>query len=360
MKHLNLLHVVLLVALMLSSAIACGRKPSQPAIAPTQAASASKPAAEKQAAQPAATEAADVTATAESAAEAESSEGEEVTFSEVSELAKFDSYRLKHEWVWKYEGGQEETAEITVEFVRDPAAQRMVMTSSDDDGKGGMEMVQIGDVTYTKFGEEWMALQSSTTDALKESGWFGSPEAFLGNTRGKLVGKETINGMATKHYRYEQQSLAPMAQLSKVDKAVADVWVSTEHNVYVQGVMHWEGTSEDKGPATFDLRSNLYDINQPITIEPPQGVEKPAAPEDVPIYAGATELAIMGQIVTFKVAASEADVIAFYQEAMPGQGWTAGDETIPQMLQFSKGDRKVTIMISAEGEGASVTIMQGE
>ena len=290
-------------------------------------------------------------------------EVEELTFSNVADLGQFDSYRMSHRFSWEWESGETESMEYLTEFVREPLAQRVVMKGSGEGegaGAGEMELIHVEGTSYMKFGDEWMSTESSAEDLLEQGGWLGGPEGFLGSEKGRYVGRETVNGLPTRHYQYTDNILAPFGGESKITKATSDVWVSTKYDVYVKVIIRWEGTEEEKGKGVFLLESNLTDINEPITIQPPEAGERPEVPEDIPVIEGATELVLMANVITFQVTRPQEEVVEFYKAEMPANGWELGEGLVPMMMAFTKGSRSANVIVAEQDGKTAVTIMVSE
>ena len=299
-------------------------------------------------------------ATAPTAASQEASEGEELSFSDIKNLEKFKSYRLSNAVIMQEEKGTKSDIGFAFEFVADPPAQHMAITSLDKEGKKQvMEYIQIADVVYASFGGEWMAM-TSTDDAKKQMGWLWDPGDFLTEGKGKFVGKETVNGIETKHYRYDHTAFRTVALLTDLKEGKADVWVSPEHNVYVKVIMHIVGNDPEKGQVTVDLESNVSDINKPIVIKAPEGVAKPGLPEDVPMVEGATEVSFVGTTGSYKTEMAADKVAEFYRTQMKAKGWTLEPNSSDELLAFSKGTRTATVMISTEGGTTQVSVFISE
>jgi hypothetical protein len=297
------------------------------------------------------------------AATAASADDEELDFGAVAGLAQFNSYRMTMQMTWDYADGDKGDMQIVSEFVRNPPASRMVWSGKNPSGFGDedleMEMIQVEGTTYMKFGGTWMAISSDDTPK-DDMGWWGDPEDMFGRGRGQYMGQETINGMPARHYRYEEQDLYLGLSASNTTLAQADVWVSTEHNIYVKYVVRWEGVEEDHGQGWLNIESYLTDINAPITIEPPSGVDAPGVPDDVPMIDGASEVNLLGGMVTYKTNMSAEDATTFYKDGMASEGWSLDSDMGVGMLTFSKGTRSATIMISDEDGMTSVIIIINE
>jgi len=68
----------------------------------------------------------------------------------------------------------------------------------------------------------------------------------------------------------------------------------------------------------------------------------------------------MSGVISFKTTRSVAEVTAFYNQAMPQNGWQAGQSALEGMLSFSKDKRQATVMMQAEGGLTTVTVIATE
>ncbi len=361
MPKQGVLHIVLILALAAVMAVGCSPKPVQSPTEPAQ-----QPTTETQAtAVPKATQAAPTAKPAETTAApteaaTQAAGGGDLSFSDVSNLAKFKSYRLSNKVSVQEEKGTKTNADFLVEFVADPRAQRMVITGLDTSGKNQtMEMIQIGDVSYVNFDGKWMSM-TAADQSQQQLGWMWNPGDFLNAGKGKFIGNETVNGMETKHYRYDYTAFNAAASLSDLKEGQADVWALPEDNVYVKVVMHIAGNDKDKGLVTVDLETNVTDINAPITIKAPEGVEKPGLPDDIPMVEGATEVNFVGSTGSFKTDMAVDQVVDFFKTQMQAKGWTLDANSSAEMLVFTKDKRGATIMVASESGKTSVSIFVTE
>jgi hypothetical protein len=269
-------------------------------------------------------------------------------------ISQFDSYRLHMVVEWTPEGGDPETQTIDEEFVKEPPAQRWVMSSAD----GDVEMVQIGSTS-------WMCsagscIQSESTE--DASSLFGDalidPASFAADSTTTLVGQETVGGINTRHYSLNLTAaeLALLTAGSDISNVQADMWVADESGLpefVVRYATSWTETRED----VTGIVSYLYelsDVNQPITIEQPEGAS--GFPEDVPEYAGATDLLTMEGLITFTTTDDAATVADFYRSELPGMGWTSQSDdefsgTISQ--SWGKDGKTLSLLVSPQDAGGS-------
>ncbi len=281
-------------------------------------------------------------------------------------LENLNSYRSRLVWRQTVEGSATETLTMEQEETREPAARRIVITSVGGENPGTVELVQIGDTS-------WMCSPDSgciqTQQSAEEASEFGKgvifkPEDFASSDY-EYVGRDTVNGVRSRHYtlKLTPEMLAGIAQ-GTVTATKADIWVADEAGMpaYVtRFTVSWEGNREDGKKIQGDWTYEVYDVNKPFTIEPPEGAV--GMPEDIPIYPGATDQTIMGTLIMFSSADPVEDVAKFYRNQMPGQGWTAGEEsTLGNIVtqEWTKGNRKASLMISPKDEGGCTVMISIE
>ena len=286
-------------------------------------------------------------------------------------MEEFDSYRQQVKMVWEGAGQGIPEMDILQEFVREPPASRSVTTFQNADGStGSMETVQIEDTVYARVGDDWFASkQEDSEDEADQYMSWANPDDFMSSGDCRFVGKEKVGELDTKRYTCGEELLTrsqatmPEALRSTIALGQVDTWVSTKHEVAIKTLVHWEGEDAEGSEVTYTFESTVYDINEPISIEPPEGTEAPDVPDDIPMIDGATNLQISGQppmvIISFEVALPASEVVAFYNDEMPKQGWTGQAGLIPGMLNFEKDGRTAMIITDEEGGTSTATIMIG-
>ena len=165
---------------------------------------------------------------------------------EVASLNDLDSYRL--DWSVQTEmpaTGIAMKMSYTMEWVREPPSWHLVT------GLG--EYIGIGDTAWVKVGDTWMqATKEDAAGALDQLGEFMEPDSDM-----VLVGEETVNGVRCKHYVYDFG-----------DMMHKEIWVADQTGlppVVIRGMFRMETTQ-----MVTEAEGNVYDINTPITIEPPK------------------------------------------------------------------------------------------
>ena len=278
-------------------------------------------------------------------------------------LDALTSYRLtwRAEWKSTDQGKEEQGAwDWTEEYTSDPKAHHLSMStpdSSDPTKTGAFEVWQIGDTSYMKSGEDAECVSFSTEGAEKEIQKGAFNPSMLGSIEdAKYVGRETINGIPTKHYKYNSKS----GMLAALAEASGETWVATDGGYVVKDTVKWTGggglfglgastTATGDGSWTWELS----DVNKPIEIKPPEGCE--GSQLDLPIMPVAKEKTRFGDMTSYKTVGTLAEAAQFYKDELAAAGWkpegepTAMDELI--MLNYVKDAQKLSVMISGtEGD----------
>lgn len=382
MKSLSLKTCMVVCLILVMSLAACGSK-SKPGADVTTDAKATAAPAQVEATKAPATEPTKPAApaaepTKPAAPVTEPTEEETLSITDRAEgLDKLKSYRARwvSEWTGTKDGKQETvTWDWTGEYVKEPKAMHFIFASSEIDnplGKGAMEMWQVGDAFYmvmtdSSTGESsCISFSSSDQDDFKEG--FFNPSSLGSLDKARYVGMDSVNGIRARHYKYDEKA----ESFTGFAKVEGEVWVAVDGGYVVKDTMRWEGglgflgslgDDEDddgagagQGQWTWELR----DVDQPITIEPPEVCISPAS--DLPIMADATEKGTLGDTIFYKTASKLADVVEFYQKEMAAAGWKADDDpTIMDtlaMLGFTKDGQTAQIMISSDQDDDVTQVM---
>lgn len=278
-------------------------------------------------------------------------------------LKGLDSYRTTMTMRSEFEDGTAQEVSIRQEYIREPFATRMVMESvgeEEDPAAGQMEMIQVGTTQWINFGGQWM--QSETTD--DASSFEDSLIDYDDFTSGleeddyEYLGRETVNGIKTKHYRLEVTSLEALALGSDITEASSEIWIADESGLptfTVRLIVTYKGDIEADKPGTATISQDVYDVNQDFVIEPPAEALAGGLPEDVPMYPGGTELTTMSGMISFTAPDDAATVTAFYDEALVENGWEKDAEAF--MPTFQKEGRDLQLYISDEDTGGSSVVI---
>jgi hypothetical protein len=280
-------------------------------------------------------------------------------------LDKLKTYRMKwhSEWASTESGSTEKAVwDWLEEYVASPQALHWnwQFTNATDQGKaGGIEVWQIENTSYMLSKDsagQGQCISFSSEDKSQQftKGVF-SPTLLGSVQNAKYVGMETVNGIRTKHYKYDDKS----ASLAGFGKVSGEIWVAIDGGFTVKDNASWTGgvgffatNTQTKGDGKWTWE--ISDVDQAITIKPPDNCG--GAANKLPIMPDANDKSTFGDMVSYKSPSKLADVIAFYQKEMPLAGWKAG-ETEPTIteelatMEFAQGDQKAQVMITVtEGQ----------
>jgi len=287
-------------------------------------------------------------------------------------LAQFDSYRTKLRMTFSglnLGEVQEGTVDIETAYVKEPPAAhvKMIILDAQGEEKMNIEIINTQGTQWVNLGggeQGWISAPAEEEPtAMLEGMGFDATEVLPEVKSTRFVGEETVNGVRTKHYTFDEKSLAGVGETMGEVSVKGDVWIAVEGNFAVKfqfvaqgkGIFE-EGKGEQEGQ--IDFYYELYDINAPITIEPPAGA---TLPEDIPIMPDATDQGSMGGLITYSSPSDFQTVLEFYRKEMEANGWTsAGENLIGEeiaTLDYQKDDRQVTVMISVDKDSGQVDVL---
>lgn len=284
-------------------------------------------------------------------------------------LGALDSYRAVFSMA--FDGSEDGkpvqwTFEMTMEATQDPDASRITYLGSGEEDVSklsGFEIVRIGDMQYMKFGEgAGNCISSSADEQTSEVGELFQPGDILGGlSDARRAGPdEAINGVRARHYTFDEKALLGLTGLAK---AQGEAWVAVDGNYVVKYTLTAEGQDTLFGKANSEGKLTwtyeVTDINQAIEIAPPADCESPA--QDIPVMPDATDKSTFGSMITYKTPSAFKDVVDFYQDEMPKNGWKeSAEEPLMTdelaMLAYEKEDRKASITITVDNGQVSVLI----
>ncbi len=280
-------------------------------------------------------------------------------------LDKLKSYKAKWSAEWKSTGdGQNETGSWNWEedFTTEPVKARHLLWRTDEptdpSKETQFELWQIGDTMYMKASddEECIAITSDEVAKNMEQGIF-SPSALGGISEGKYLGRATVNGIPTKHYKYESKLITQGGGV-----VTGESWVAIDGGFVVKDTVTWQGggflgLGGEAGEGTWTWE--LTEVNAPITIESPAACAAPAG-ADLPVMPDAQDKTSMNNMLIYKTASSVADVAAFYKDALAESGWKLDGEPTEMgevsMLNFAKDGQKLSLMATVN-EGTTQVML---
>lgn len=291
-------------------------------------------------------------------------------------LSSLDSFRTSFKVdIDVTENGEQKqgTVEITQEVVRASQSRRIRIAATGDlqgelaanEQPGTLEFIRLGDTSYmynanAEDGQQCISFSGDRANAMPEQIY--NAQDLIGSVeQAKLVGSgETVNGIATTHYRFDQASAIT---INGISQATGDIWIAQDGGYLVKYVGTASGQGGEafgeQGEGTMSWEYNLTDVGAVQEIALPEACAGQGASGDIPAPPDAAERASFGGMQTFVTTASVDDVVAFYRAEMPAQGWTAGEERLLARvanLTFSKEGRKLTITITSDGSKTNVLV----
>ncbi len=302
--------------------------------------------------------------------ESELSEEDDTLTIDANALEGLDSYRMQMTWSFTAEDGTVEEFSIEEEATRDPVAQRYTMSSADE----SMEFVRVGETQWMKIGEDWMQTSVGADEDLGQFGQFAQPDQMFSDADKdsyKYLGKETLNGINTRHYQLKENVWNTTWNLTakEVEEGRMELWVADEKDlpkITVRFEINIKGTFEDDRKGELFMTWEIFDVNAPITIEPPAEAQGLGLPEGLELCPDSSELTVMGKMSIFTCAGTVEDTTTFYTEALENAGWEVEGELtqLEGMLMgnWKKGDETLTLTITANEEkgGSNVMLTLGE
>ncbi|GAB4216884.1 MAG: hypothetical protein OHK0022_58560 [Roseiflexaceae bacterium] len=376
----------LVPALVLAVAVACGGNPqvSNPTAQPDgSSGSATTPAASaNEGGVTAPTAAGD---DSESTAASEPAGAETRSIQDLSgSLENLDSYRMRFTFGFdgKDDQGQEQkgSIELVQEVIKGSNDRRLRYSTEGNlsgggsgaagtgsaPGGGAYEILQIGDTSYLYSpdgtGDQKCFSYSGGDQGASRSTELFKPDDIVGGVKdAKLVKRgETVNGVVTDHYTFDQNSLG----FGTFSTAKGDAWIASDGGYVVKYSGEATGKNALFGQSTegtFTWEYVVEDVNAIKQIALPAECESQKPANDIPIPSNATEKNSFGNIQTFITTDAPAAVAEYYKQELPSQGWQAGTTSAlgdTETLEFTKGDRKLSVTASKNEKGTNVILME--
>jgi hypothetical protein len=178
---------------------------------------------------------------------------------------------------------------IETEFIREPEAIHVTMTL--EEAGGALETIAIGEQSWINMGGGWMSIPAGdeSAEAASQQGSQIDVNQMLKDMQQDMrrLGTDTINGIDCQRYAIdseftfplpvvegEAQAMMPTEMTGKIqgEACIAEERnlprvVVQEQSVYEMTLIYASGAQER---VKFEQQSELFDINEPFTIEPPQ------------------------------------------------------------------------------------------
>jgi hypothetical protein len=285
----------------------------------------------------------------------------------MSALDEVDSYSaaMEIQMTSPEDGSTVMQVHLLVDVDRVNNAQHLTMSSTEDGEEMAIEMITIGQDSWISLGAEgWMHTrnnESIDTNAMAGS-FLGTGQDMLDAvTNPRLVASgETVNGMVTDHYAFDQVDTARLDQTMLFTDVSGEFWLTQDRKFVVRMVMHATGKLLDEDEnATMDMTWDLLSVNQPLNIQPPAGYSE----EDMlPIMEGALSDGTFfstPEMAAYEIEASAEDVMQWYEDTLTADGWTQESEDSMEgtyMATYSKDGMSTFILVSTTGTDGKLSV----
>jgi hypothetical protein len=371
--------VLIAIAVLVMASLACSllsSKPKSGAATPTDASSSSSSSDQGSATlepQPESTQA--ESSGADSTPSSGSSSDQSGGFSSLDEgLQGLDSYRMQFSLNvdGKDDQGQQKTGTFAIlqEVNHKTNEQHARITGLDifstQTGTGGSwEVFKIQDATYMlttdSSGTAACTMYADASQAPNDFEIY-KPSDLLGSLENAKLTKKgvDVNGVKTDQYKADNTSLS----FGVFTQGDASFWVAQQ----AQYVVKYTGQATGKAVGLFNVDGKVdwnYAVDQvnqlpALTLPPECEAKKPST--DIPIPDNATDKMVIDKMTTFNSPDTVSAVADFYRQALPKQGWTAGEENSVGSdmitLSYTKDTRSLSVMVTKGDKGATVILQE--
>lgn len=308
----------------------------------------------------------------------EESGGDEPAFPGIGSLndplEQFNSYRSQVDMRFENSNDSSQSGTMTMNMARvvDPRASSVEIAMSGgfaEDVEGlidgaSFSFIEVEDTSYSVIPGLGCISGGAGPEIVGEFDDVLDSDEVMGELEGaEFVGEETVNGLLTDHFRFDESNLSEGSD--ELQEVSGDVYISQEFGHVVRLVFDGVGAPDvldGGGEGTIQFEYNVLEVDQPITIVPPTECTEGSA--DYPVMEGANELATIAGLTTYSVNAPLEDVVTFYHEEMAALGYEIGDEQFigegTAILTYqAEGMPDVTVNLTADGDTVSV-LLTGE
>lgn len=221
-------------------------------------------------------------------------------------------------------------------------------------------MAEADGADYERRGEN-----ACTATVIEEGNSLGErlePAGFLTFVIGaEEAGAETVNDVAANHYIFDERASGQLG----IAQSTGEMWVASDGGYIVKYLLTTKGNADYFGEdieGTLTLNYELTDVNQPVAFALPD--DCPLGMVNAPQLSDATNVLNVPGVLAYDTSTSLADTAAFYQEQMPGLGWTLVSEpSITEtnaVINFTQVNQNLTVVITTDAGVTTVTILLGK
>jgi hypothetical protein len=290
-------------------------------------------------------------------------------------LENIDSYQAEY-IIEVVSAGETGTLAMLIEQTKNPRAMHVIMQGEGDAaGQAGLEQMEL--YVITQDGSTTMYIQNP-----EDQSWFAMTGNDMDDAFGmmpislealdtlpqqsRFVGEETINGVLTQHYSYNQEDFVDA--VPGVQEAQGDVWIAEDKGIVMKIVQQYKstealfGTGQPGELSTYTMNFEVKKLDDSsIVIEPPpealtgESIALPGTSTDpdqieLPMVDDANVELSMTGMINYTTAKSVQEVWAFYQAELGGvENWeVALDSPDNVMADLQNGTQPLQLLITDE------------
>jgi hypothetical protein len=229
---------------------------------------------------------------------------------------------------------------------------------SGDDEKSDIHNVKIGNAYYSLLngGSDCLGTyDEQPRDSLQQ------PAALLlPVTEANKVGDDTVNGIATTHYKIDENS-----QLFEDDNSgvSGELWIAKQGGYVVRFTLDVQAPDKPTASGLQTSQAWRYELSQVNAIKEiqvPSGCIPVLA--DIPAMTDAQNLMRGSGAMTYVTASDATKVVDFYKQKLPAMGWQIQEsqptnQTSPFNIRFLQNDKHLEIYLDKSDSGLNVMIV---
>ncbi len=323
-------------------------------------------------------------AAAEEAPAAETSEEESsspiaemLQISEIDADEGLENYEMSLSMNFTTEDDVAQVITADIVYGTNPDAMSMNISMEGVEGAeefGSMSMVQLDGTSYMVvpgLGCINAPVDDSTDNPFADL--TNSDQVLEGVNNANFVGEETINGVNTLHYTFDETNLTP-EEAQDIEWVEGHIYLAKDGDYMVRFVMEGEGGMDQFGTGedqfgTMRMEYDIAPIDGAVSVEiPAECANSGADNSPYPILDDASEYSSFGGLISYMTAVPLDEAATFYDDGLAADGWTK-DEGAGMYVEgslvnatYTRDGESINVMISADEDAGmiSVLIIEGE
>lgn len=172
--------------------------------------------------------------------------------------------------------------------------------------------------------------------------------ALIGVLGAEEAGQETINGIETNHYTFDERALGQAG----LNESSGELWVASQGGYLVRYHLKTEGDENYFGEGmagTVSWDYELSEVNQVAAIQLPENC--PAGMVDAPLLPDAAVITNMPGLLQYETAVSVANAFAFYKQELPKRGWVVPSPSAAEIPEGMSAEEYQQMLETLESMG---------